>query len=249
MSDAPAPAGLRSHFLLDRAETILWMRSLWRVAVALFAVLAVLVAAPAASAADQQITASTGAATFLPSDVTVAIGETVTVNRAAGGFFAHNVHYGDMAPCPGPPTTSAWSCPRTFSAPGNFTFICDLHGPTMQATVHVVSSLPPAPSPGPPAPEPTTRNVPAKRLAHLSPTGSCLDELRLRFKRTAGEEIEEGRVFVNGRRVAVRKGKGLTAPIRVGRLPEGGFTVKLVAETADGDRLVGKRRYRACSEG
>jgi plastocyanin len=117
------------------------------------AVLAVLVAAPAANAADQQITAAIGTNTFSPNEVTVGIGDTVTVSRAAGGSQAHNVHYADLSTgCPASPITSAWSCPRTFTSLGNFPFKCDQHA-SMTGTVHVVANPPgpgPGPGPGPP---------------------------------------------------------------------------------------------------
>lgn len=213
---------------------------------------AALVAAPAAGAADQQIVAATNDEVFTPAAVTVGIGDTVTVSRPAGGFLEHNSHYKDMAKgCPESPTATAWSCPRTFGSAGDFTLYCDLH-PTMQATVHVLSGSPPPPDPTPsptPAPTPQRRTVPIQRLATPPPVDGCFerDFLRLRLKRAAGSlVIEEARVFVGGRRVAVRRGDGLAAPVVVGRLPDGRFTIRIKAIASNGDRLSASRRYRTC---
>jgi plastocyanin len=119
------------------------------------ACVAVLAAAPAALGADHQIVASPSTATFSPNDLTIAPGDQVTISYAGGGL-SHNSHYDDQVTgCPPTATTSAWSCPRTFTALGNYSFHCDLHA-TMTATVHVVdpSSVPPPPSGGPPPAEP-----------------------------------------------------------------------------------------------
>jgi plastocyanin len=216
---------------------------------------AALVVAPTAGAADQQIVAATNAQAFTPAEVTVGIGDTVTVSRASGGFEAHNSRYNDMAKgCPESPMATAWSCPRTFGSAGDFTFHCELHT-TMQATVHVIGGpLPPPaptpiPTPGPP--KPSQRRVPIQRLATLPRADGCLerDSLRLRLKRVVGSVvIDEARVFVGGRRVAVRRGDRLTVPVVAGRLPEGRFAVRVQATASNGDRLSGSRRYRTCPE-
>lgn len=114
---------------------------------------AVLAAAPAALGADYQVVASPSTTTFSPSDLTIAPGDQVTISYA-GGALSHNSHYDDQVTgCPPTTTTSAWSCPRTFTALGDYSFHCDLH-PTMTGTVHVVdpSAGPPPPSGDPPPP-------------------------------------------------------------------------------------------------
>ncbi|MDX6587763.1 MAG: hypothetical protein QOI31_2236 [Solirubrobacterales bacterium] len=108
----------------------------------LLTLIALLIAAPAAGAADQQITAESATPAFSPSEVSILVGEKVTISRDAGGVFAHNAHYDDEAVgCPATPSSSPWSCERTFPALGKYTFHCDLHGPSMQGTVHVVPEL------------------------------------------------------------------------------------------------------------
>jgi plastocyanin len=131
-----------------------------------------LTAVPVALGAEHQVDAATDSATFTPSELTVNVGDTVTISRADGGFFSHNSRYADQqSSCPATPMASAWSCSRTFDALGDYTFHCDLHT-TMTGTVHVVSpssggppptgSPPPAGSPPPtdtPAPDTTSPGV------------------------------------------------------------------------------------------
>jgi plastocyanin len=105
----------------------------------LLTVIALLIGAPAARAADQQIMAEEGPV-FSPSEVSILVGDKVTISKDVGGF--HNAHYDDEAfGCPATPSTSPWSCERTFPALGKYTFHCDFHGAGMQGTVHVVSAL------------------------------------------------------------------------------------------------------------
>ena len=56
-------------------------------------------------------------------------------------------------------------------------------------------------------------------------------------------------VFVGGRRVAVRRGARLRAPVDLRGLPRGVFRVKVVARLRDGGRVSDRRRYRTCVRG
>ena len=58
--------------------------------------------------------------------------------------------------------------------------------------------------------------------------------------------ITSARVYVNGRRVAVRRGRRLTAPVDLRGLPRGRFTVTIKARTSTGRTITGRRRYRTC---
>jgi plastocyanin len=90
-------------------------------------------------ARGHQIEASRSAAAFIPADLTVNVGGTVTIFRADGAGLSHNSNYDDVATsCPLTPTATAWSCPRTFTAVGDYSFHCDLHQ-TMIGTIHVVA--------------------------------------------------------------------------------------------------------------
>jgi hypothetical protein len=59
--------------------------------------------------------------------------------------------------------------------------------------------------------------------------------------------LVSARVYVNGRRVKVLRGKRLRAPVNLRGLPRGRFTVKIVGRTRAGRRYVATRRYRTCT--
>jgi hypothetical protein len=70
---------------------------------------------------------------------------------------------------------------------------------------------------------------------------------RIRIRQRGGVTLVYATVAVNGRRVAVRKGARLTAPVNLRGLPKGRFTVRISALTADGRAITGARRYRTCA--
>ena len=85
---------------------------------------------------DRAVTAAANGTSFSPSELTMQVGYTVTVSKTAGAF-AHNIHWDDQGSgCPASPTTSVWSCQRTFSVPGTYVGRCDLHT-SMTLTVDV----------------------------------------------------------------------------------------------------------------
>jgi hypothetical protein len=78
---------------------------------------------------------------------------------------------------------------------------------------------------------------------------SCVSRrhFRIRVRRQrAGVALISAAVAVNGKRVAVRKGKRLTAPVDLRCRPKGRFTVRTSALTSDGRAITGTRRYRTC---
>lgn len=93
--------------------------------------------APAASAAGSTVSL-TAENTFSPSSIEVSVGDTVTF-RWDGGF--HNVVFDDGARS-GDPTEQAgleWS--RTFTEPGTYPFVCEVHASvSMQGTVTVIET-------------------------------------------------------------------------------------------------------------
>jgi plastocyanin len=220
------------------------------------AVVLLVVFAPGSLAADQQIAADPNSASFSPSEVTVGVGETVTVSHVAGSL-AHNVHYDDQANgCPISPTTGSWSCPRTFSVAGDYTFHCDLHT-SMTGTVHVTSGTTgptptptptPTPMPNPQTPSPTSspqaKTVSIGRVARLPKGCAPRRSYRIRLRHPTG--LSTAKVFVNGKRVATIRSTKLASRIRVRGLPRGRFTLKVEVTRLDGSRLVGKRRVRTC---
>jgi plastocyanin len=95
-------------------------------------------------------------------DVTVAVGETVTWSYPAGNE-AHNVVFdaGQMSGCqglPNAPDTEGWQGSCTFSTPGTYGFFCQLHA-NMRGTVTVTGSGTPTPSASP-SPSPTVTASP-----------------------------------------------------------------------------------------
>jgi len=54
-------------------------------------------------------------------------------------------------------------------------------------------------------------------------------------------------VRLNGKRVATRRGKRVTAPINLRGLPKGRFKVRITVKLADGRTVNGTRRYRTCT--
>jgi plastocyanin len=229
-----------------------------RIAVALAALGALLALAPGTQGADQQITAETNSAQFTPSDVTINVGEKVTVSRPAGGSLEHSVHYGDQVDgCPMPASSSAWTCERTFQTAGNYTFHCDIHSSmtgvvrVVQPTTTTTTPTPTPTTPTPTTPTPTPEGTPAPKTVSLKqiariPRG-CAPRRSFRIRLRHPDQLSAARVFVNKKRVASPKGNKLGSRIKVSGLPGGRFTLKVEVTRKDGSRLVGKRRLRTCS--
>jgi plastocyanin len=78
-----------------------------------------------AVAADQTVTA-TVASQFVPPDLTIDVGDTVTWNNA-GGF--HDVAFDDGSfRQPPAPSSAGWSVSRQFTGAGDFLYYCTVHG-------------------------------------------------------------------------------------------------------------------------
>ena len=100
---------------------------------ALATVLAVLAGAAPALAADVSVDATENQ--FVPDEVTIAVGDTVTVSNDGPG--SHNLRWQDQPTAVASGTT--WSSPRTFTSPGSYPFLCEFHG-GMNGTVTVGTS-------------------------------------------------------------------------------------------------------------
>jgi hypothetical protein len=68
----------------------------------------------------------------------------------------------------------------------------------------------------------------------------------IRIQRPRLVRLVSAQVFVDDRRVAVRRGRRLTARVDLRGLPGGRFTVTVKARTAHGRTITAKRRYRTC---
>jgi plastocyanin len=105
------------------------------VRLALATIFTLLAGAAPALAANASVTASNFQ--FTPDDVTINAGEKLTFSNGGG---THNVDFADgQFQSPASPSSSAWVVERTFAGAGDYAYFCDLHGPDMSGTVHVVT--------------------------------------------------------------------------------------------------------------
>lgn len=72
-------------------------------------------------------------------------------------------------------------------------------------------------------------------------------KFRIRVRNRSGLRVRQATVYVNGRRVAVRRGRRLTAPVNLRGLPRGRFRVRIRAVLTNGQVITGTRRYRTCT--
>ena len=76
---------------------------------------------------------------------------------------------------------------------------------------------------------------------------SCVSRRSFRIRlRNRRQPVVRAVVRVNGKRVAVRRGRRLTSTINLRGLPRGRFTVRITLTLADGREITGVRRYRTC---
>jgi hypothetical protein len=69
----------------------------------------------------------------------------------------------------------------------------------------------------------------------------------IRLRRPKHGRIKVARVYVNGKRVKVVRGRRLRARVDLRGLPKGRYTVRVVVVTTRGKRIVETRRYRTCT--
>lgn len=90
------------------------------------------------------------------------------------------------------------------------------------------------------------------KIATLPKQGKrkCLSRrsFTIRLREPSGDALNTASVFLNGRRVEVRRGDRITAPIVLRGLPKGRYTVKIVAKTVLGKTIQGSRKYRTCTK-
>lgn len=95
-----------------------------RVQLALIAVAGFALAVVPALGSDQSIGTGPGNV-FSPDNVTVDVGDTVTISNTSMGF--HNVHWEDRANAE-MPVSPTWSTSRQFDKAGTYRFYCEQHG-------------------------------------------------------------------------------------------------------------------------
>ncbi len=102
----------------------------------------------------------------------------------------------------------------------------------------------------PVAPKPAAAALPAfSKLVTLPSAKSCVSRrnFSIRLRVPTGSSVVEATVNVNGKRVAVRRGKRLRSVVDLRTLPKGRFRVEVVLKLADGRKVRDNRRYRTCA--
>jgi plastocyanin len=186
-----------------------------------------------------------------PDAVNIQVGDTVTWTNAQG---FHNVLLGDSrVNQPGFPGDPSWNPPpqRTFTDPGSYTFVCEVH-PGMTGTVNVAGGQPtptptstPTPTPGvpPPGGGPPDSAAPAvSGLAVSGVNGRAQVRLTVSEAATVNVRFIAGDVFTMRRQVVA----GISTIERP--LPTGSYVYELWAVDAMGNRssvYTGEVRVRA----
>lgn len=176
---------------------------------------------------------------FTPSNVTMAVGD--TVNVVNGGGVAHTVDWADGAPGfpamgapPFPANAMMWSSPRTFSAPGDYAFKCSIHPTTMTGVVHVA-----APAPAPPATGTTQSTTTATTTSTTGPADLTAPTFTSTAKATRRAvtlkvRLSESSVVT----VVVRRGKRTIARKKFARPLTGRQTLRVPVRTRPGRLIV-----------
>ena len=127
---------------------------------------------PAVAADDVTVTAS--GIDFDPSDVTIAVGDTVRFANSSG---THNFAFADEMSYPATPADPAdpvWNnLARTFTTAGEYRFVCEVHEANgMTGVINVRAATPtPTPTPTPPpSPSPTQEPLEVRTLRVTAPT-------------------------------------------------------------------------------
>ena len=212
------------------------------------AVLSALLAVPTTASADAVIRAVDVSNTWSPAAVTIKAGETVTWSFA-GTMTVHNVRsdspnwtFSTPYLIAGPAATN------TFATPGDYLFICQLHGSSMSGTVKVTDAAGQAAPPPPPPPlgeQPYANDTPTPTVLEVrDKVAPKLDRVKVsrvaRGVRVKFRLSEAGKVTVKatrGRSVTTRTvevAKG-TRSITVKGLKSGSYRVQVSAKDLAGN--------------
>jgi hypothetical protein len=108
----------------------------------------------------------------------------------------------------------------------------------------------PQPVPGTPAKPAVKPTQPPKAGVPLPSNRRCTSRRRfpIRLRAPKGQRLRSAKVYVNGKKVKVRKVKGrLTAMVDLRGLRKSRYVVKVVAVTGQGRSVTSQRRYRTCT--
>jgi hypothetical protein len=82
-----------------------------------------------------------------------------------------------------------------------------------------------------------------------SAPAKCIDTRKFNFRvHQNRKRVVRVRVYVNGKLKRTVRGRRVTK-VRINKLPQGVFRVKIVAVTANGQRVTSVRTYRGCEKG
>jgi hypothetical protein len=87
-----------------------------------------------------------------------------------------------------------------------------------------------------------------RRTIQLPSARTCRSRrnFSIRLRQPRRGRIKVARVYVNGKRVKVLRGRRLRSRVDLRGLPAGRYTVRVVVTTTRGQRIVTTRRYRTC---
>jgi WD40 repeat protein len=125
--------------------------------------------------------------------------------------------------------------------------------PTPTPTPTPTPSATPVPTATPaPAATPAARPAALPRIGQVvtfPSTHRCVSRRRfaIRLRVPKGLAAISAAVFVNGRRVAVRRGARLRSAVDLRGLPKGRFKVRIAIKLRDGRTIAGTRTYRTCT--
>ena len=103
-----------------------------------------------------------------------------------------------------------------------------------------------------PGTQPTTQSpppAPAGGVLGEQASNGCLSDRRfkIRLRVPRGEKVRKATVLVNGKKVAVKRGKRLTAIVDLRGLPKKRYRVKITLKLEGGETVSGVRRYWTCT--
>jgi len=113
------------------------------------------------------------------------------------------------------------------------------------------ASIAPPPSITPPATPTGPATIFGKNGIVSAPSNkTCISRrnFKIRIRKRAGVTYIAAFVWLNGKRVATRRGKRITAPVDLRNLPKGKYTVKIRVVTSTGRVINGTRKYRTCAK-
>jgi hypothetical protein len=157
------------------------------------------------------------------------------------------------------PGAASGSFAYTATAPGTYGFATvatDLAGnveglPALADATTTVTASVAKPAPAPPPQGGQLGLKVSQLVAGLPPTKACVSRraFTIHVVVPAGVQVLSASVRLNGRQVAVRSGRRLSAPVSLRGLPKGRYALRIVVRLAGGRVVSETRRYHTCIPG